>query len=121
MFGRKHELEHARRRVTHTAIARLLLRNSYRRTAQQEKQREQQGLALHLPSLPQTPAIASDVCAGRAESYLRLNLGDISCAFRLAFARRLRERGVSRSFQLANASWTARSGRLPTPRKKAAA
>ena len=45
----------------------------------------------------------------------------LAAALRIALARRLRERGVSRSFQLATASSTARCGRLPTPMKKAAA
>ena len=42
-------------------------------------------------------------------------------ALRSALASSLRERGVSRSFQLAKASSTARCGRLPMPMKKAAA
>ena len=46
---------------------------------------------------------------------------EICSALRSALATRLRERGVSRSFQLTTASSTARSGRLPTPMKKAAA
>ena len=44
-----------------------------------------------------------------------------SSAPRSALSNRLRERGVSRSFQLSDARSTARCGRLPTPMKNAAA
>src|ERR1700756_2549423 len=44
-----------------------------------------------------------------------------SCQTLRAFAKRLRERGVSRSSQFARASFKANSGRLPIPMKKAAA